>query len=236
MARPASGQVVERAGKGDTSFALRFTTAAGERRQVRLGRASEGWTRRRAEEELQALLADLRRGIANPLAETPKEKSDPLFAVFAHEWFEGVRGELNPNTVRDYEWQITAHLLPFFGTVPLSAIGVQDVDRYRQAKVREAEQRRTAIEKGRPLRDADSRRLRALNPTSINKTIARLAQIMDAAVEHELIDRNVAQRPVPSAHLSQGLNGYHNRPICRLIIQQRIGRNRVHGRDYFPGR
>jgi hypothetical protein len=141
-----------------TSFALRFTTAAGERRQVRLGRVSEGWTRKRAEEELQALLAGLRRGIANPFAETPKQ--DVLFAVFAHERFEGVRGELNANTVRDYEWQITAHLLPFFGTMPLSAIGVQDVDRYRQEKVREAEARREAIDRGRPLRDEDGRRLR----------------------------------------------------------------------------
>jgi integrase len=116
-----------------------------------------------------------------------------VFAVFAHEWFEGVRGELHPDTVRDYEWQITAHLLPFFDTMPLSAIGVQDADRYRQAKVREAEARRDAIDRGRPLRDAHGRRLRPLNAMSINKTIARLAQILEAAVEYELIDRNVAR-------------------------------------------
>ncbi|MDA0184322.1 N-terminal phage integrase SAM-like domain-containing protein [Solirubrobacter phytolaccae] len=108
----------------------------------------------------------MRRGITNPLAQAPEEtKPVPLFAVFAHEWFEGVRGELRPSTVLDYEWQITAHPLPFFGAMPLSAISVQDVDRYRQAKVREAEKRRQAVDKGTPLRDKDGRILRPLNAT-----------------------------------------------------------------------
>jgi hypothetical protein len=133
MARPASGQVVEREGKDDPSFAIRFTTAAGERRQVRRGRASEGWTRRRADEELQALLADLPREIENPLAVTPKEK------------------------------------------------------------VREGEKRHTAIDRGRPLKDESGRVLRPLSTTSIDKTITRLAKIVEAAMEYELIDRDVAR-------------------------------------------
>jgi hypothetical protein len=32
-----------------------------------------------------------------------------------------------------------------------------------------------------------------LSPTSINKTITRLAQILEVAVEYELIDRNPAK-------------------------------------------
>src|SRR4051794_6268131 len=137
MARPATGQVVERAGTRGRTFAIRFTTAAGERRQVRLGREADGWTRRRAEEELQAGVADLRRGRPNEHAEPPEQRPDPLFAAFAFEWFERVRGELRPNTVLDYEWQLTRHLLPWFGRMPLSAITPQEVDRYRHAKVRQ---------------------------------------------------------------------------------------------------
>jgi hypothetical protein len=121
MARPATGQVIERAGKHGTAFALRFTLPTGERRQARLGREADGWTRRRAEEELQAVLADLRRGRQNDIASPPPDKPDPLFAEFAHEWFERVRPELRPNTVLDYEWQLVRHLLPHFGRLPLSA-------------------------------------------------------------------------------------------------------------------
>ena len=98
-------------------------------------------------------------------------KPDPLFAEFAHEWFERVRPEMKPNTVLDYEWQLVRHLLPFFGRLPLSAITVQEVDRYRQAKVREGE----------------------LNATSINKCLTRLAQILEVAVEYDLIGRNPAK-------------------------------------------
>jgi hypothetical protein len=43
MARPATGQVVERKGKGGTTLALRFR-AYGERRYVTLGSREDGWT------------------------------------------------------------------------------------------------------------------------------------------------------------------------------------------------
>jgi integrase len=171
MPRPATGQVIERHGSRGTTYALRFTAPGGERRQVRLGREADGWSRRRAEEELQAVLADLRRGRPNELAAPPEAKPDPLFAEFAHEWFERVRDELAPNTVLDYEWQLVKHLLPYFGALPLSAITAQEVDRYRQAKVREGK----------------------LSATSINKCLTRLAQILELAVEYGLVDRNAAK-------------------------------------------
>ena len=51
MARPATGQVVERNGKRGRTFALRFT-AYGERQYVTLGLQADGWTRAKAEQEL----------------------------------------------------------------------------------------------------------------------------------------------------------------------------------------
>jgi integrase len=193
MARPATGQVIERAGKRGTSYAIRFTLPNGERRQVRLGKESDGWTLRRAEEELQAVLADVRRGRPNDLATPPEPPPDPLFAEFAFEWFERVRGELRPNTVLDYEWQLVRHLLPYFGGLPLSSITVQEVDRYRQAKVSESGRRRDAIGRGVPLLDGKGRILRPLSATSINKTLTRLAQILEVAAEYGLVARNAAK-------------------------------------------
>ncbi|HEY5197778.1 MAG TPA: site-specific integrase [Solirubrobacteraceae bacterium] len=163
--------MIERSGKRGRTFAIRFTLPSGERRQARLGKESDGWTRRRAEEELQAVLADMRRGRPNDLASPPTSLPDPMFAAFAYEWFERVRGELRPNTVADYDWQLVRHVLPWFGGLPLSAITSQQVDRWRQAKVREGK----------------------LGTTSINKCLTRIAQILEVAVEYGLIDRNPAK-------------------------------------------
>src|SRR5262249_28115042 len=75
---------------------------------------------------------------------------------------------LRASTVQDYDWALSCHLLHFFARHRLSEITVAEVDRYRAAKVRE----------GR------------LNPTSINKTLTRLGQILDVADERGLIARN----------------------------------------------
>jgi integrase len=185
MARPATGHIAIDRRTGSPTFSLRFT-ANGKRRYVKLGTAAEGWTPTSAHTELQNVLADVRRGIWQPASPppAPEIKEDPTFHKFATAWFEAVRGELRPKTVLDYEWQLSCHLLPFFCTYRLSQITVQEVDRYRQTQVR---------------RDQ-------ISPSSINKTITRLAQILEVAVEYELIDRNPAKgrrrrlkvaRPVP---------------------------------------
>jgi integrase len=155
------------------SWALRFY-AYGKRRYVTLGRSDEGWDRRRAEQELGHVLADVERGIWRPLEPDPAPDTDPdpTFHEFASEWHEGLRHEgLRETTLADYEWQLSSHLLPFFARHRLSEITIKLVDRYRREKVRE----------GR------------LSPTSINKTITRLGQILEVAVERELIPRNPAK-------------------------------------------
>ncbi|MDQ3401131.1 MAG: site-specific integrase, partial [Chloroflexota bacterium] len=174
MPRTRHGQVVELSRKGGRIFALRFR-AYGKRRYVTLGSAAEGWTRGKAAEELANVLADVRRGIWKPArsaAPAPPDADQRTFHEFASEWFEGMRQEgLRSTTLADYEWQLSNHLLPFFAGHQLSGITIAEVDRYRQSKVREDK----------------------LSATSINKTITRLAQILEIAVERELISRNPAQ-------------------------------------------
>ncbi len=167
MARPATGQVVEPRGK-QRSWALRFT-AYGKRRFVSLGKPEDGWDRGRAEAELRHVLADVERGLWRPQRrETAvSAPSAPTFHVFASEWLDGRRGELRPRTVKDYEWALSYHLLPFFKDHHLDQIGPAEVDAYKAAKLREGK----------------------LGAAQINKTLKLLAQIMDMAIEYELVDR-----------------------------------------------
>ena len=61
MARPPTGQIVERAGKNGRVFALRFR-AYGERRYI----TTEAQSRKEAEQELRHVLADVERGVWRP--------------------------------------------------------------------------------------------------------------------------------------------------------------------------
>jgi integrase len=166
MARKATGQVIEPT--GGRGWAIRFR-AYGNRHYVTLGQPEDGWDRARAEAELRHVLADVERGIWRPpereVVETPREV--PTFHEFASEWLDARRSELRPRTVKDYEWALSYHLLPFFREHRLTEITIAEVDRYKAAKVRE----------GR------------LGAGRINKTLKLLAQIMDLAIEYELTDR-----------------------------------------------
>ena len=111
MARTASGQVIVRQGRRGRTYALRFR-AYGRRRYLTLGTDSEGWDRRRAELELENVLADVRRGLWRP--QEPSQAVEPTtFHEFASEWL-GSRDDLRPSTVEVYRRQLTDHLLPYF--------------------------------------------------------------------------------------------------------------------------
>ncbi len=202
MARAASGQVlVDQRGRSRI-YALRFR-AYGKRRYLTLGSDSDGWTKAKAELELQNVLADVRRGIWRPIepAPAPQAVSDPSFHEFASRWYDGAKDEWRAKTRLDYQWQLTRHLLPFFKDHHLSQITIAEVDRYRQKKVAEAQTAVAEAAAGRPRieeyidRNRVTRRRpdRGLSATSINKTITRLGQILEVAVEYGLIQSNPAR-------------------------------------------
>jgi integrase len=106
------------------------------------------------------------------------EREAPTFEEFAAQWFERQTVEggragvgLAPKSREDLEWRLDGHLLPAFASKRVDEISIQDVDAYRVGKVRDGK----------------------LAPSSINKTIATLASILEVAVEYEIIDRNPAQ-------------------------------------------
>jgi hypothetical protein len=163
MARQATGQVIAPDGKRQRSWALRFH-AYGKRRFVTLGRPEEGWTRERAQRELRHVLADVERGIWRPdeRALAPDEpEPEPTFHEFATAWLRDAEPGLRAKTIEDYRWALELHLLPWFARHRLSEVTAEEVDRYKAAKLRE----------GR------------LAPNAINKTLTRLAQILEVVVE-----------------------------------------------------
>lgn len=95
--------------------------------------------------------------------------------------------ELRESTAEVYRWHLSDHLLPFFQHHRLSDITVAEVDRYRQHKVRERDLLRARREAG----EATARR--PLGNETINKTIVRLGQVLDLAVEYGHLPANPAR-------------------------------------------
>ena len=174
MARKPTGQVIEKTTARGRSFALRFP-ALGRRQYVFLGYADEGWTFARACDRLTVVMAQVREGEWGPPAPVAAAAENSTFHEFASDWFDARRRELRPTTIAAYEYEITGHLLPFFQRHRLSEITAREVDRYRAVKLRQAE--------------AGAR----LSNETINKTLARLAQILDAAVDYGMLDTNPAR-------------------------------------------
>jgi integrase len=171
MPRRATGQVMKRTRTDSTVYALRFNVQ-GRRQYVTLGSSKDGWTQARAQDALQDELAKVQLGTwkAPEPEPAPTVEADPTFHVFATDWLAAHEGEWRRSTRLDYEWQLSHHLLPFFKRHRLSQITIAEVDRYRAEKV-----------KG------------TLSATSINKTITRLGQILEDAVEHGHLERNPAK-------------------------------------------
>jgi hypothetical protein len=199
MAARSQGQVLERVWKSGRGYALRFL-AYGERQYVTLGLERDGWTRKRAEEELQNILADVRRGIWIPPGRNGRGANGndgdgadggPSFGRFARDRLAARKGEVRPRTYEYLEWAL-GHLLPYFGPWPVSEIDIEAVDDYRRHKTEQAELRRRAIGRRKPLTDDNGRVLRPLSPGSINKTIEVLQLILALAVEYGHLSTNPA--------------------------------------------
>jgi integrase len=176
MARKSTGGIVEKQTTRGASFGIRFR-ALSRRQFVHIGYAADGVTRADAERELAYTLEQVRRGEWQPPAEIEAPREVPTFHVAASEWFAakqeegGRRGRgLSEKAVVDLRWRLEVHLLPTFAKKRLDAITVEDVDRWRRAKVRE----------GR------------IGAGSINKCLTTLGAILEVAVEYGHIDRNPA--------------------------------------------
>jgi integrase len=190
MARPATGTVATRKlANSETRYALRFRVN-GERVFETLGTDAEGWTAQRAEEVLKDRLAEVRLGTyvpPRPAGRAAESAAEPTFHEFASKWFAMIELELRESTAELYKWQLSDHLLPFFQHHRLADITIAEVDRYRAAKVHERDQLKAARARGEEIER------RPLSNESINKTLVRLGQILDLAVEYGHVPANPAR-------------------------------------------
>jgi integrase len=177
---------------GQVTYSLRVR-AYGRREILTLGTDTDGWTYRKAERMLDRALAEIEVGVWRPPRSQAIGDADQTFHVFASRWWGARRAELRPTTQADYDWRLRKHLLPFFADFRVSDITVAVVDEYRNEKVVERERIRTLAEAGMPVRDKRGQRRVALSNESINKTLVLLANILDAAVEYELLPSNPAR-------------------------------------------
>jgi hypothetical protein len=83
--RPGSGDVVEWQRKnGDCGYGVRFYDTDGVRHYERCGLESEGWSRRRAEIELENFVRLVEAGAYVPTPDSrPSQEQAPLFGEFA---------------------------------------------------------------------------------------------------------------------------------------------------------
>jgi integrase len=99
--------------------------------QETVGKASEGWNKRKAQTALRERLVAVEK-------ESYKRPHPIKFRAFVAEWLETYTQvkELKASTVTGYRVILTSHLLPAFGSVRLTDIGPELIDRYIARKRR----------------------------------------------------------------------------------------------------
>lgn len=174
MPRQPIGSIHEKRVKNGINYVMRVQVD-GRRETITL-KGADGWTRASAEAERQRVIAAITLGQwRSPRSVQPQraaEDSDPTFHAFATEWWEGHGPTLRPRSQEDYLGSLSNHLLPFFAGHRLSEITKREVDRYIAFKVNEA----------------------ALGGQALNKTLLRLTQILERAVDYDLIPANPATK------------------------------------------
>ena len=181
--RPKTGNVVTWTRKGgDVGFAVRFVDQRGIRRYERCGLASEGWSYRRAEIELENFEAEVQAGVYVPTPDrVPIEERDPVFGQFARSFLAEHAVEIGPNTRAFYAGLLEHHLSPYFEQSRLSQITWSSVDNYKKQRLMLMQRIRVARARGKALRSPSGRPL-SLSERTINHSINLLSQILDEAV------------------------------------------------------
>ncbi len=122
---PDGAAVVKYEGKRGIVWRVKYRDADGHQVMETLGKASDGWTRRKAQHELRARLTDVTRdGYRRPQTTT--------FRPFAEQWrdeYPHARG-LKASTKEGYAGIIDRHLVPALGSLRLADIDVPRVEQY----------------------------------------------------------------------------------------------------------
>ena len=160
---PDGSAIVKYTGKRGTTWRIKFRDASGKQMMETLGKASEGWTKRKAEAALRARLTDVER-------DAYRRPEPSTFATFATSWlntYPDAKG-LKRSTRRSYMGIVEKHLMPEFGRLKLVDVDVERIDSFL-AKKRRA----------------------GLAPATLNRALNVLSLILGAAVKRGLVRVNV---------------------------------------------
>jgi integrase len=129
---PDGACVIAYRGKRGVTWYVKFRDATGKQVKERLGRATDGWNKRKAEAALRARLVAVDRDRwTKPERET--------FAKIAEDWIVSypVTEGLKRSTRLAYEGIIHGHLIPAFGTLDIGELTVERIERYLASKARD---------------------------------------------------------------------------------------------------
>jgi integrase len=149
------------------SYTLRVRSG-GQRYRVTLGTNHQGWSEQRAQVELDEVLAQIARGTWQPPGREERDRAETIHLT-ASRWWQRRRTELAETTQADYRWRLD-HVLRELARERTAELDARSVDEFRQALVG-----------------------RGLSPRSVNMVLDLLAQILDDAVEYQLLDANPAR-------------------------------------------
>jgi len=142
---------------------------------------SEGWSRRRAEIELENFVRLVQADAYAPTPDArPYEERDPLFGAFARTFLAEHAVEIKPATREFYENLLEQHLAPHFEKQRVTQISWSTIDAYKKQRLMLMQRIRAARARGNPLRDSNLQPLR-LSERTINHSIELLALILDEA-------------------------------------------------------
>jgi len=140
---PVSGHLFRRTRDSGDRWMVKWRDAAGQHQRVvgrvwnGRGRPAPGYlTKRGAQEALDEILADSRRG---QLVGLGRQSSGVTFADAAAEWLRYIEHDRKrrPSTVRDYKLVVDRVLVPALGEASLEAITSNHIDSFRTALVGE---------------------------------------------------------------------------------------------------
>ena len=140
---PVSGHIYRQERRSGSRWVAKWRDANGQHKRVLArawtgkGRPPEGYlTKRGAQEALDTLLADARRGQLTGFART-----GVAFREAAAEWLRHAEHEraVKPATLVDYRSAVSSRLVPAFGDLPLEAVTPDTIDQWRRGLLAETE-------------------------------------------------------------------------------------------------
>lgn len=175
------GITFERQANGDGVFTVNVMVDSQRIHRV-IGRESDGTTRTQSEEFIEKVRQDAKTGRLN----LPQGRKIALsFDGAAEKYLDRLREEDGKDLIMKRR-RFLLHLIPFFGTTPLSKISGFDIERYKKFRLEQPAQRGktkdgTAVYGG------------PTKPGTINRELAALSHLFNKAIEWEWIDRRPAK-------------------------------------------